>query len=517
MNQKPNLTSKSASLRRRAKHELRELGTKQEHGPMMAELYRRAEGQLRKHRKHQQAKADVPKSETGPKRLLHELQVHQIELELQNTELLKARDELEAALGDYTDLYDFAPVGYFSIDETGVILKANLTGAALLGVERSRLIDRCLLLFMAPVSRPIFLNFLEHVFTRPKDECCDVLLLKANGDPFWASFRAASAISLNGTRKWCRVAFGDITARKEADDAQRRVAALANTNLGLNQEIARRKTVEHALRKSEQHQSRLLQQSHLMQAQLRRLSHQILHAQEEERKRISRELHDEIAQTLVGINVHLAALTRETGHNPKDIQQKIAKTQLLVAKTVGVVHQFARELRPATLDDLGLIPALHAFMQEFKKQTGIHIRFKTFTSGRIKELTNAASTTFYRVAQEALTNVTRHAQASVVEVIFEKLPGALCLKIKDNGKSFQAQRVMQSKRNTRLGLLGMRERLEMVGGEFSIASAPGQGTTVRALIPHGKAAAKERGVHAASARPARRASKRAEARAPRIR
>jgi signal transduction histidine kinase len=220
-----------------------------------------------------------------------------------------------------------------------------------------------------------------------------------------------------------------------------------------------------------------------MQEQLRHLSHQILHAQEEERKRISRELHDEIAQTLVGINVHLAALTRDVAGNPRSLQQKIARTQRLVEKSVDIVHRFARELRPTVLDDLGLIPALHAFMKEFTKQTGIHIRFTTFTSRRIKQLNNDTRTVFYRVAHEALTNVARHAQASLVEVNIEKLPNAVCLKIKDNGKSFQAQRVMHSKQNTRLGLIGMRERLEMVGGSFSVESAPGKGTTVRAQIP----------------------------------
>jgi signal transduction histidine kinase len=152
-------------------------------------------------------------------------------------------------------------------------------------------------------------------------------------------------------------------------------------------------------------------------------------------------------------------------------------------KSVNIVHRFARELRPAALDDLGLIPALHTFMKEFTKQTGIHIHFKTFTSGRIRQLNNATRTVFYRVAQEALTNVARHAHASVVDVSFEKLPNAICLKIKDNGKSFQAQHVLQSKRNTRLGLIGMRERLEMVGGKFVVESSPGKGTTIQAQIP----------------------------------
>jgi PAS domain S-box-containing protein len=370
-----------------------------------AELRRRAEACLRDQRKGQRAKAGGLKSEADTQRLLHELQVHQIELEMQNAELQQARDELEVALEKYTDLYDFAPVGYFSLEESGVILAANLTGAALLGVERSRLVNRRLLIFVAPTSRPTFLAFLKDVFTGTKGQTSEALMVKEDGVTFWASFRATSAVSFKGARKWCRVAFGDVTARKQAEEAQRRVEALTDTNRELNREIARRQTVEKALQKSKRHQDRLLEQSRLMHEQLRHLSHQILHAQEEERKHISRELHDEIAQTLVGINIHLTALSREAAGNRKGLPQKIARTQRLVEKSVDLVHRFARQLRPMALDDLGLIPALHAFMKEFTKRTGIHIHFRTFTSGRIKELNNATRTVFYRVTQEALTNV----------------------------------------------------------------------------------------------------------------
>jgi signal transduction histidine kinase len=258
---------------------------------------------------------------------------------------------------------------------------------------------------------------------------------------------------------------------------------LIASNRQLKQEIVQRKSVEESLRKSEHHYSELLEQSRQMQEQLRLLSRQLLSAQEEERKMISRELHDQIAQTLTGINIQLATLKVEAAVNVKGLQKKITRTQRMVEKSVDIVHRFARELRPTVLDDLGLIPALHSFMKGFTRRTGIHVHFTTFTSSMIEQLNNDTRTVFYRVAQEALTNVARHAQASLVEVNFEKLPNAICLKIKDNGKSFQAQRVMQSKRNTRLGLIGMRERLEMVGGSFSVESAPGKGTTVRAQIP----------------------------------
>ena len=151
---------------------------------------------------------------------------------------------------------------------------------------------------------------------------------------------------------------------------RQRSLELAAANRQLKLEIARRKTVEKSLRNSEQHYSRLLEQSRHQQEQLRHLSHQILSAQEEERKQISRELHDEIAQTLTGINVHLATLKTEAALNTKGLTKKIARTQRLVEKSVNIVHRFARELRPTVLDDLGLIPALHSFMKEFTKRTG---------------------------------------------------------------------------------------------------------------------------------------------------
>jgi PAS domain S-box-containing protein len=444
-----------------------------------AEVRRRAEARLREQK-------SVKKSDFSTQRLLHELEVHRIELEMQNAELQKTRDELEVSLEKITDLYDFAPVGYFSIDESGVILEANLKSAALLGTERAGLINRSVLPMISTASRPAFVAFLQTVFTGTKDQECEALLLKKSGGTFLAAFRATSAVCPVAARRWCRVAFGDVTARKQAEEAQRRLEDLAKTNLGLKQEIVRRQTVEHTLKKSEQRQSLLVQQARHMQGQLRDLSHQILQAQEEERLRISRDLHDEIAQTLVGINVQLAALTQEAAVGPKGLQQKIARAQHAVEESVEKVHQFARKLRPALLDDLGLIPALHAFLKSFTERTGVRTRLTAFAA--VERLDTAKRTVFFRVAQESLTNVARHAKASRVEVIIQKFPEGICMKIKDDGKSFQLDRVLHRKGRKHLGLLGMRERLEMVGGSFAVESAPGKGTTIIARIPSGRAA-----------------------------
>ncbi len=262
-----------------------------------------------------------------------------------------------------------------------------------------------------------------------------------------------------------------------------RTVELAASNLELSLEITQRKAVEEALKKSERHYSELLQQSDHLQDQLRLLSRQILSAQEDERKKISRELHDVIAQTLTGINIRLATLKKEAALNTEGLDRNIDRTQRLVEKSVAIVHQFARELRPAVLDDLGLIPALHTFVKSFSKRTGIHVNVTIFAA--VEKLDGIKRTVLYRVAQEGLTNVARHAHATRVDLTIRKLPDVVCLTLQDNGQSFQVQRVLHSKRNKRLGLLGMRERVEMMGGNFTINSAPGKGTAIQAQIPIG--------------------------------
>jgi signal transduction histidine kinase len=275
-----------------------------------------------------------------------------------------------------------------------------------------------------------------------------------------------------------------VQLKRFIESLSQRTVELAASNLELNLEITQRKAAEAALQKSEHHYSELLKQSDSLQEQLRRLSRQILLAQEEERKRISRELHDVIAQTLTGINLRLATLKKEASISTHGLDRNIARTQRLVEKSVNLVHEFARELRPAVLDDLGLIPALHSFVKLFSKRTRIHVHLKAFAG--VEQLDSDQRTIFYRVAQEALTNVSRHAHASRVEVAIEKQDDGISLKINDNGKSFEVERVLNARGRKRLGLLGMRERVEMVGGRFGIASVPGQGTTITALIPIAK-------------------------------
>jgi len=702
-----------------------------------AALRRRAESRLRTQPKAGLRPAAGANAEADIRRLYHELQVHQVELELQNAELMAARETAERSLENYTDLYDFAPVGYFTLTDDGAIQLVNLTGASLVGMERSRLVGRAFGSLVPAALRPVFNYFLKQVFAGngrqsldielwrpglplrlvnleaqrlPDGQTCraammditerrqavektrsseiryrrlfeaahdGVLLLDAttgkitdanpfmthllgypneqligkelfeigllqdaaasremfrklkvkrevryedlplesregrhqevevvanlyleNGRPviqcnirditarklaeeilrrnealFSALIEQApvgvyvvdAQLRVQQVNSRARPAFGkgrpplgrelahvlrviwprptaeeitnrfrhtlqtgkpylspdfserrrdlgqtefyewqlqrvtlpagehgvvcffnNITARKHAEEVQRSLAVLTASNQKLEREIIQRQAVEATLKQSEQHQRELLEQSRHMEGQLRHLSRQMLQVQEEERKRISRELHDVIAQTLTGINVRLATLKKGAGLNRSHFEQDLEGTQRLVENSVNIVHQFARELRPAVLDDLGLIPALHAFLKEFTEQTGVHTHLVAFAG--LEQLELDRRTILFRVAQEALTNVARHARASRVEVKMEKLATGVRMKISDNGQAFN----VQAKGSKRLGLLGMRERLEMVGGRFEIEPVPGQGTTVIAEMPWGKREKKRR-------------------------
>jgi signal transduction histidine kinase len=279
----------------------------------------------------------------------------------------------------------------------------------------------------------------------------------------------------------CWLVVSDITSLKQAQTAQRRLEILSASNAKLKQEIARRRAVEDALRKSEAHQRDLLKQSHLMQAQLRAVSHRLIQVREEERKRISRDLHDEISQILVGINVQLETLTRKPALSPRVLRQKIVRAQRLVEKSVAIVHRFAVELRPTSLDDLGLIVTLRAFLNVFMKRTGIRVHFTTFAA--VDNLNNRQRTMLYRIIQAALDNVAAHADASRVTVNLCRREDTVQLEVFDDGKAFDVERAMRVKGGKHLGLIDMRERTEMLGGTFKVESKPGKGTTLHAQIP----------------------------------
>jgi PAS domain S-box-containing protein len=245
-------------------------------------------------------------------------------------------------------------------------------------------------------------------------------------------------------------------------------------------DLTETREVEDALRQGEEHYRRLFNEARAMQENLRNLSNKILHVQEEERRRISRELHDEVGQSLTAISVMLATLNG-TGADNGQFSNKIAAAQRLIEETTETIHRFARELRPALLDELGLLPALRSHIKNFGERTGLQVHLRA--SPLAETLNSEAKTALFRVTQESLTNIAKHARASRVDIDLRKSGGNIRLQIADNGQSFAAEARKAGGREQRLGLLGMEERVRLVNGKFTIRSAPDSGTTVQVTIP----------------------------------
>jgi len=215
--------------------------------------------------------------------------------------------------------------------------------------------------------------------------------------------------------------------------------------------------------------------------ELQRLSASIVAAQENERRSISRELHDEVGQALTGVLVELANLSvLIRGADRETLSSKTAEIKREVESSIGVVRNMALLLRPSMLDDLGLVPALQWQAREVSKRTGIWVKV---SADGVDELPEEHKTCVYRVVQEALHNAVQHAAARNVTVTVGQQDSHLRLAIEDDGKGFQTQLTKG------MGILGMEERVSHLGGAFSIDSEPGRGTVVNVDLPLAAAAA----------------------------
>lgn len=206
-----------------------------------------------------------------------------------------------------------------------------------------------------------------------------------------------------------------------------------------------------------------------------KLIQQLLTAQEEERRRISRELHDRSGQHLTALLLGLKALETPASSPASELLEKLRGVATELSKEL---HDLSVQLRPLVLDDLGLCPALLSYLEEWGAQAGVTAEFHS-TGVLSLKLPPAVETTIYRVVQEALTNVLRHAQATGVSVHLERRPGEVRAIVEDNGCGFDAGAVSPE----RLGILGMRERAGVVKGTLQIESSPGKGTAVFLCVP----------------------------------
>ena len=365
--------------------------------------------------------------------LVNQLRVQLADLQMNRRELQESKERMEMLNAKFAELYDFSPIGYLTVNPQGRILEANLTSAALLGRQRPLLLLGTLSDYVAPEDRPSLKSVFAKAFSSYNTESHDIYLRRPDTTFIWANLHFRPALTHADLPELCQIAISDIT--------------------------------------------------HIRTARADRAK-QIVHAQKEERTRISRELHDEVSQTLVGVQLHLQVLARQADASPIALSRTVARTQRMVEKSVNSIHSFARELRPAPLEELGLLAAMSTLVEDFASKTGLAITFKPVTE--IPHLAQEVQTALYRVAQAAISNVARHAGFAEIEISLTARPGAVCLIIRDNGRGFNVKSRFDNNRRKRLGLMGMSERIELVGGSMTIESAPGKGTTIQACVPFGQ-------------------------------
>jgi two-component system sensor histidine kinase UhpB len=212
----------------------------------------------------------------------------------------------------------------------------------------------------------------------------------------------------------------------------------------------------------------------------RRSGRLVLRAQEEERRRLARDLHDEVNQALTAILLRLEALSQGA---PAELAEELAALKSLVNQAMEELLRLARQLRPAALDDLGLIAAIEGQLARFSEQTGIQTALHR--EGAAEGISEDQQTVLYRVVQEALSNTAQHSGATFVDFDLRVFPShGVELRVRDNGRGFDSTSAGQDGGSgSGIGLSGMAERARLVGGELTVNSVPGSGTRVRLYIP----------------------------------
>ena len=219
--------------------------------------------------------------------------------------------------------------------------------------------------------------------------------------------------------------------------------------------------------------------------ELQELSAQLVRAREDEQRTIARELHDEIGQVLTAIDVELAIAQRHPGNSGKTAQS-VAEARSKIERAIRTVQDLSELLHPATLDDFGLPDTLAWYLRGFSERTGI--RAELVQEGMHARLPSDLELCTYRIIQEALTNVVRHAQATSCRIVLQRLRYSLLLTIEDDGKGFDPARASTSERRRGLGLVGIRERVAEFRGTLRVESGAGKGTCLVAelAIPPGE-------------------------------
>jgi len=235
--------------------------------------------------------------------------------------------------------------------------------------------------------------------------------------------------------------------------------------------------LEHSLLDINDHLTAVLQRQYL--------ASEIIQAQEEERRRVAREIHDGPAQSMANVILRAEVCEKLLEMDKAEVKKELGEFKTLVHKSLQDVRRIIFDLRPMALDDLGLLPALKHYLKTLKERYSITMNIELSCTGEQQRLLPSYEVAIYRVIQEALQNTIKHAEANCVKVFLDYAPHCLVVRIIDDGKGFPATEYLQNPHIDSFGLLGMKERLEILGGELSISSQQGEGTEIMAILPLG--------------------------------
>ncbi len=465
------------------------------------------------------------------------------------------RDQLAESLRRYEELYDLAPVAFFTLDKRGAILGLNKAGGTLLGFRTEWLHDRPFIVFVSGGHVTHFLNLLSRMRRLPESVVTMELELSINGQPI--AVQISGRLSKSQHRPVYRLAVMDLTETKAIErelketltnwyslvesapdiimtvDRKGKITfvnrhawgyagkALIGTRLtdyvpekdrakltkcitsafvsdqpatcevgGINGEKGRwysfnfgpvrtRQmpfTTTVTIRDITAHR-RTEASLRTSREELRAFANRLDQVREEERTRVAREIHDELGQALTILKLDLAWLQAKTSVE-YTTRKKIKSMISDVDQTIECVRKIVSELRPSILDEMGLTAALEWQVSQFQQRTGICSSFEC--SSEDFKLSPDSAAALFRVVQEAMTNIVRHANAREARVALKPSRGVLRIAITDDGKGLSRQQINNRKS---FGIVGMRERVHRIGGEFNIFSGPGKGTRLEVWVP----------------------------------
>ena len=375
------------------------------------------------------------------KRLIHELQVHQVELEMQNEEMRGTQAELEESRSRYKELYDFAPAGYVTLDQFGLIIEANLTAAALLKVARAALIGKHIQSFMDRQSADAFHLFLRKPLPPGMKEILECRLCPAEGAPFEISLNVGGEFDRSDRLVRYRVVLVDVSVLKLMERQARETGD-----------------------------------------RLRSLASELNLSEERTRKAIAQTLHDEVGQMLA-----LARMKLSSALDPP----KETAVETIVADVLDMLGSIIRETRslmveisPPVLHDFGLAAAIDWMAERMSSKHGMAIEREI--SGDFSDLEHDVNVMLYQMTRELLVNIVKHSSGRHVLVTVERDEHTIGITVRDDGKGFDAGRRAPPAAGSGFGLFSVRERLKSYKGRLHIESQKGKGTTVSIRLPVGK-------------------------------